>query len=158
MFGTIASEEPVSLFIAYSHTDDLYRSKLGKHLEALRRTCNVQPWHDRRIVPGQHWETEIVRHLEHDPIILPLISADFISSDYCYGIEMKRAMERHELDDAIVIPVILRPCDWHSLPIGRLQAVPRNGKPVSTWSNRDEAMTDIVRGIRLQVDRLRGIV
>jgi hypothetical protein len=104
----------------------------------------------------QPWEAEIVGHLEEASIILPLISADFIASDYCYGVEMKRAMERHERGDAVVIPVILRPCDWHALPIGRLQAVPRNGKPVSTWINRDEAMTDIVRGIRMQVDRLRG--
>ena len=158
MLGIMANEEPLSLFIPYSHSDDLLRAKLGKHLEALRRTCNVQPWHDRRIIPGQHWEAEIVGHLEDASIILPLISADFIASDYCYGIEMKRAMERHERGDAIVIPVILRPCDWHSLPIGRLQAVPRNGKPVSTWSNRDEAMTDIVRGVRVQVDRLRGML
>src|SRR5579862_5579943 len=104
MLGVMANEEPLSLFIAYSHSDDFYRNELGKHLEVLRRTCNVQPWHDRRIVPGQRWEPEILRHLEHDPIILPLISSDFISSDYCYGVEMKHAMERHERGDAIVIP------------------------------------------------------
>src|SRR5262249_19732092 len=138
------------------HRDDFYRNELGKHLEVLRRTCNVENWHDRRIGPGLDWEADIFRYLDSAPIILPLISSDFISSDYCYGVEMNRAMERHKHGDAIVIPVILRPCDWHSLPIGKLKALPRDGKPVSTWSNWDEAMTDVVKGIRWHVDRTRA--
>ena len=61
---------------------------------------------------------------------------------------MTRALERHEAGAARVIPVILRPCDWQSAPFGKLQALPRDGKPVTTWTNRDEAFTDVARGIR----------
>jgi hypothetical protein len=77
-----------------------------------------------------------------------LVSADFLASGYVYDIEMKRAMERHESREARVIPVILRDCDWHSAPFGKLQAVPKNAKPVDSWANQDEAFADVARSIR----------
>jgi hypothetical protein len=139
---------PVELFIAYSHVDELMKQELVKHLSSLSRSGLVQEWHDRRIEPGADWNRDIDRHLNHSDIILLLISADFIHSDYCYGVEMERALERHECSEARVIPVILRPCDWHALPFGRIQAIPRDGKAVTTWSNQDEAYTDIAREVR----------
>jgi len=77
-----------------------------------------------------------------------LISADFVASDYCYEKEMKRAMERHEKGEARVVLVILRSCDWHSTPFGKLQGLPKDGKAVTSWGNRDEAWNDVARGIR----------
>jgi TIR domain len=139
---------PVKLFIAYSHVDELMKQELVKHLSSLSRSGIVQEWHDRRIEPGADWNWDIDRHLNHSDIILLLISADFIHSEYCYGVEMKRALERHECSEARVIPVILRPCDWHALPFGTIQAIPKDGKAVTTWSNQDEAYTDIARGVR----------
>ena len=61
-------------------------------------------------------------------------------------------MERHEAGEALVIPVILRPVDWTGAPFGKLQALPRDGKPVSTWSNQDEAFADVARGIRNAIE------
>ena len=57
-------------------------------------------------------------------------------------------MERHEAKEARVIPIILRPCDWHSAPFGKLKALPKDGKPVISWSNRDEAFLDIAQALR----------
>jgi hypothetical protein len=87
-------------------------------------------------------------------IILLLISADFLASDYCYDIELRHAMERHEAKQARVIPIILRAVDWHSAPFGRLNALPRDGRPVTSWANQDEAFFDIVRGIRSVAEEL----
>lgn len=67
-----------------------------------------------------------------------------------YDIELKRAMERHETGESQVIPITLRDCDWHS-PFGKLQALPKNAKPVTSWANEDEAFADIARGIRAAV-------
>ena len=83
-----------------------------------------------------------------------LVSADFLDSDYCWDVETKRAMERHEAGESRVIPVILRSCDWHTAPFGKLQALPKDGKPVASWTNRDEAFTDVARGIREAVKAL----
>jgi PleD family two-component response regulator len=68
-------------------------------------------------------------------------------SNYCYGVEMRRALERHKAGDAWVIPIILRPVDWKETPIGDLQVLPVNGKPVTTWRNRDEAFQNVASGI-----------
>jgi hypothetical protein len=71
-----------------------------------------------------------------------------MASRYCRDVEVKRAMERHEAGTARVVPVILRSVDWRSAPFGKLAALPKDGKPVATWKNRDEAFADIARGIR----------
>jgi hypothetical protein len=108
----------------------------------------ISGWHDRRIAAGTEWEGAISENLDKAGIILLLVSADFLASRYCRDVEIKRAMERHEAGTARVIPVIVRPCDWHSAPFGKLQALPQDGKAVTEWSNRDKAFTDIARGIR----------
>ena len=97
----------------------------------------------------------IDEHLNDAGIILLLVSADFLGSDYCYDVEMRRAMERDRDGTARVIPVILRPCDWVSAPFGRLQALPTDARPIASWQDKDQAFTDIAHGIRRAVEELR---
>jgi 3',5'-cyclic AMP phosphodiesterase CpdA len=148
---------PLEIFISYSHKDENLRDELSKHLALLRRQGIVRDWHDRRIGAGEDWKGTIDEHLNRADIIILLISADFIASDYCYDLEMKRSLERNALGEARVIPVILRACDWIRGPFGSLQALPRDGKPVTSWANRDEAWTNIAYGIRAIVDRIVSV-
>ncbi|MEM7772173.1 MAG: hypothetical protein AAF327_16875 [Cyanobacteria bacterium P01_A01_bin.37] len=67
-----------------------------------------------------------------------LISPDFIASKYCRDIEIPQAMQRHEIGEAIVVPIILRPFDWKAAPFSKLQAFPKDAKPVTSWTNQDE--------------------
>src|ERR1700730_15817417 len=130
---------PLTLFYSYAHEDELLRNELEKHLSLLQRQGLISEWHDRQILPGDEWAHDIDTHLETASIILLLISPGFLASDYCYDIEMQGALERHKRRQARVIPIILRPCDWHSAPFGSLQCLPRDGKAVTTWQNLDEA-------------------
>src|SRR5512135_3166214 len=140
---------PVPLFFSYSKQDKALRDKLETHLSLLQTQGVISGWHDRRIEAGTEWDGAISRHLEEAGIILLLVSADFLATRYCRDVEIKRAMERHEAGTARVIPVILRPVDaWHTAPFGTLHALPEKGKAVTTWKNRDEAFTDVARGIR----------
>ena len=136
------------LFFSYSHRDEQMRDELEIHLAMLKRQRVIETWHDRRIQPGDEFNRSISRHLEEAHIILLLISPYFIASDYCYDIEMSRAMERHESGEARVIPVILQPCDWHSAPFGKLLATPQDGKPVAKYPNVHDAFLEISRAIR----------
>jgi len=136
------------LFFSYSHKDEDLRDKLEVHLAMLKRQLVIETWHDRRIVAGDDFAGRIGEELERADIILLLVSPDFLASDYCYDIEMNRAIERHEAGDARIIPVILRPCDWHGAPFGKLNAAPKDGKPVSTWPDVDGAFLDIVKAIK----------
>jgi hypothetical protein len=117
----------------------------------MRRQGIIDSWHDRQIQPGSEWAGEIDAHLDSAQIILLLISADFLASDYCYDIELKRAMERHETGTACVIPIILKPVDWHGAPFGKLQALPKNAQAITTWSNPDEAFLNVAQGLRKAV-------
>lgn len=137
-----------SLFFSYSHRDEAFRDDLEIHLAGLKRQGLIESWHDRRILAGDEFAGAISEHLEHADLILLLVSPYFIASDYCYDIEMQRAMERHESRVARVIPVILEPCDWHHMPFGKLLAVPKDGRPVSKYPNRHEAFLEVVQAVR----------
>ena len=147
---------PVGLFYSYSHKDESLREELDKHLAPLRHEGVIHSWHDRKIGPGRDLDHEIDQHLENDDIILLLVSSDFIASEYCYGVEVARAMQRHNAGTARVIPVILRPVDWHNTPFRKLLALPTDGKPVTTWTNQDEAFLNVASGIRRAADELRS--
>lgn len=143
-----------SVFFSYSRVDEALRDQLETQLSLLKRQGVVDVWHDRRIDAGQDFANEIDRHVETDDIILLLVSADFLASDYCYDKEMIRAMERHEAGEAIVIPVILRPCDWHGAPFGKLNASPPSGKPVTQYPDRDEALLEVAKAVRSAAERV----
>lgn len=138
----------LKLFFSYSHRDETLRDELEVHLATLKRQGVIDAWHDRRIVPGSKVDSEISKHLEESQIVLLLISAYFIASDYCYDIEMKRALERHESGECQVIPVILHPCDWTSLQFGKLLATPKDGKPISKYPNQHDAFLEVTTAIR----------
>lgn len=142
---------PVKVFYSYSHKDEDFRANLVKHLSLMKRNGEIEGWHDRDISAGTNWKDSIDKHLEEAKIILLLVSADFLASNYCYEIEMKRAMERHREGTARVIPVILRSCDWNSGPFGTLQALPTDARPIKNWLDMDEAYQDVVAGIRKAV-------
>jgi hypothetical protein len=144
----------IEVFYSYSHCDEPLRMELDKHLSLLRRQGVIAGWHDRRITAGTEWEGAIDTHLQRAQIILLLVSADFLASDYCYDVELQRAMARHEAGEARVIPIILRAADWHSAPFGTLQALPQDGRPITSWPNQDEAFLDVARGIRAGAEEL----
>jgi TIR domain len=145
----------MKLFFSYAHKDEPLRDELAKHLSLLKRQNIITDWHDRNITAGTDWAQAIDDNLNTANIILLLISADFLASDYCYDKEMTRALEHHNQGTACVIPIILRPCDWHSAPFGKLQALPKDAKPVTKWDNPDEAFTHIAQGIRKAVAELQ---
>lgn len=149
------TEEPLEVFFSYAHEDDDLRKQLVEHLSTLQRQGVIADWHDRRIQAGQRWGDEIDEHLRSARIILLLISPSFMASDYCYEQEMTRALEREASGEARVVPVILRPVDLEGTRFSRLQALPKDARPITSWENRDEAFLDVARGIRKIAAELR---
>ena len=150
------TSKTINLFYSYSHADEALRDELEKHLKLLQRQNVIDTWHDRKISSGAEWDKAINNNLDTADIILLLISADFLASDYCWDIEIQRAMQRHKEGSALVIPVILRPCDAGNADFMKLQGLPKNFKPVTTWANPDEAFTDIAKGIRAAAVGIRN--
>ena len=143
-------QRKIEVFYSYSHKDQDLRDTLENHLSLLHRQGYISEWNDRKILPGAEWAGE----METASIILLLISADFLASDYCYDKEMTRAMERHKQGKARVIPIILRPVDnWPETPFGMLEVLPKD-KPITRWRDRDEAFAQVAKGIRKVVEEL----
>lgn len=142
---------PTEVFISYAHADERLREKLVKHLASLEHEGVITSWHDRKIVPGEEWDKEIDKHLNTAGVILLLVSADFLASGYSYGFEFKRAMERHKLGQARIIPIILRPSLWQNTPIGNFQVLPEGAKPVVNWNSVDAAFLSVAKGIKRAV-------
>jgi hypothetical protein len=145
----------VPVFISYAHQDDRFRAALVEHLALLQHQGAVEVFHDRSIAAGAEWTNQIDQWLEQASIVVLLISASFIASQYCYQREMRRSLERHDRGDASVLPVIVRPCDWQDAPFSHLQVLPRDGKPVSLWADQDAAWVDVLEGIRMAIATLR---
>ncbi len=145
----------VEVFISYAHQDEAYCDHLEQHLARFVLQGELGIWHDRKIVPGAHWNEEIDKHLGSADLILPLLSPDFIVSEHHREVEVPRAMERHRAGEAVVLPILLRPCDWQWMPLGEIQPLPANGTPITRWPDRDEALLDVVRGIERAIEPLR---
>jgi hypothetical protein len=140
-----------TIFISYSHEDAVHMLEIRKHLTGLEAAGRAEVWVDRMISPGREWDFEIDSRLEVADIVLLLLSADYLASGYCRK-EMEHALERANRDQAKVVPVVIRHCDWQHLPVGRLQALPEGGTPVVGSTNLDEVRTRVSLGVRAIVD------
>lgn len=141
------SGQAIKLFYCYAREDRALRDELEKHLSWLKRRYQLKNWHDREIPPGEEWEQAIDEHLNSAHVILLLISPDFMASDYCFGREMQRALERHREGTCRVIPILLRPTYWEEAPFSHLQLLPGEARCITTWPDRDEAFREVVIGI-----------
>lgn len=148
-------EENIDVFLSYAHRDKALRDRLLEQLALLKRQRLIGIWYDSDISAGTDWQQAIALHLNTAHLILLLISPAFIASEYCYSLEMRRAVERHDAGETRVIPIILRPVEWHDAPFGKLQALPPDGRPVTRWPNRDSAFLAVAQGIRIAVEELR---
>lgn len=151
------SEEAFFVFLSYSRVDLEWLNKFNRHLASLVRTQKIKTWHDQDIEAGNEWEPEIQHHLNTADIIILLISADFMASDYCYGNELTRAIARHDAGETVVIPVILKPCLWNlsQVPFSKLNVLPDHARPITRWEDPDEAFAAVALHISNRVDGLR---
>jgi hypothetical protein len=137
------------VFISYCHKDEAMVIELKAHLSPHERTGLAEVWYDREILPGADWKKDVDQHLYDSDVVLLAISAEFISSHYCYERELAIALERGRRGEAVVVPIIFRDCDWKPLEqISSLQALPTDARPVESWPIRNEAWANVSRGLR----------
>ena len=135
-------------FISYSHKDSSALDRLHTHLAVLKREGTISQWYDREILAGEEFDKEIATQLASSDLFLALVSPDFLASDYCYDRELKQAIERHDRETMRMIPIILEPCDWQATPLQKFKVLPRDGKPISEWTNANAAFHNVVKELR----------
>lgn len=141
------TERPIEIFFSYAHEDEELMDVVRLQLVVRERLGEIVKWHDRMIPAGNKWRNQIDDRIERAHVILLFMSPHFLASRYCYEIEGEIALRRHREGTARVIPVVLRACDWTVTPFGELQALPRDGIPITQWPDRDQASLDVARGI-----------
>ncbi|MVM35994.1 TIR domain-containing protein [Spirosoma sp. HMF4905] len=145
------NQDPWRVFYSYAHKDKALRDKLSIYLAPLVRQQLITEWHDRQIQPGANWNTEITAQLDSADLILLLLSADFLASDYCFGVEVEKAFARAKHGEAKVMVILLRPCLWKESIFSELQLIPNGAKPVTSWSRREDALLEIASEIEKMV-------
>jgi len=148
----------VKIFLSYSDKDRDLLEALIKQLNPLQQRGLIEIWYRDKIHAGRDWRRVSESHLDSADLILLLISPDFVASEVCCEIEMRKAMQRRDNEEALVIPIILRPTDWTSLPCGSLWSLPSDANPVTLWHNMDAALTNIVEGIKKVVTEIATTV
>jgi|SRR5215213_3100681 len=146
--------QPIEIFFSYAHQDEELMNDVRRQLIVYDRQNEIVKWYDRLILPGGGWAGEIDERLRQARITLLFVSPHFIESKYCYDVEMAEALRRHEIGQTVVIPIILRPCPWRDSPIGQLQALPKDGRAITLWPNRDAVCLDVAEGVMSVVRRI----
>jgi TIR domain len=145
----------VKVFYAGSSSpaDEELRKQIEAQLGLLREMGLISEWHSGKLIAGTEWAVETRKHWQESQVILLLVSADFISSSYKVA---REAVERHNANTAVTIPIILRPVDWDGAVFSKLQVLPDkdNHKPITSWNNREEALLNVAQGIRKAIERL----
>ncbi|MCB9305123.1 MAG: TIR domain-containing protein [Lewinellaceae bacterium] len=144
---------PVKAFVSYAHKDLEYLKELRTALSPLMRLQKLQIWDDRDIDAGDEWEKVIFQQLEESDIVLCLVSADFVASDFCYKEEFSKALEAHRNGEKTIIPVMLRKTDWQDLPLAEIQGAP--GEWITSAQNKDEAWTKVSEALRPALARAK---
>jgi hypothetical protein len=147
----------IEIFFSYAHEDEALMNSVRRQLILYEREKIIVKWYDRKILPGEEWEGQIDERLQRASIILLFVSPHFIESRYCYNLEMAAALHRHEAGQATVIPIILRPCPWRDAPFRHLQALPKDGRAITLWPNRDQACLNVAEGIMQVVNNKRAV-
>ena len=158
MLAEVRPVEAVKLYISYAPEDERLRNQLLRHLSLLVRNGIIESWDERQIRAGDKRDEEILKHLDDADIILCLLIANFMHSDFCYTIEMKRALERQKLGEVQIVPIILRAVDWKGTPLGDLQVLPRdyNNRPIADRPNKDKVFGVVAQEIQRIIDIYRG--
>ncbi len=145
---------PVKVFVSYSHKDAEYKDELVTALAYLSRMEEIELWQDGRIEAGMEWRKEIFEKLAEAEIVICLVSSNFIASDFCYSEELKQALEGHDREEKIVIPIEIKTCAWKKLkPLGEIQGVP--SKPISQFAEHSDGWGEIFNQMEGAVKSVR---
>ena len=132
-------KKPYDLFYCYADEDKALLNKLETHLSALKREGLIRSWSKQGISPGTNWQYELNNQINRASIILLLVSSNFTHSEHVYNFEIERVVKKRQTKKAIIIPVLIRSCDWEEVKFGEheklsdYEVLPQNRKPVTRW-------------------------
>lgn len=148
-------KEAIKFFISYSHLDMKYKERLLTTLKSLEHSHRIDVWHDGKIPAGENINKEVLEKLAHSDIILLLVTPNFLGSEFCMEVELKKSIKRMKRGECIVIPVIIQDCTLDSsLSFYSLNRVPRDGKPICKFRPQVDGCTEVTNMIKAMIDEV----
>ena len=141
-------KDSIKCFISYSHKDKRMCNKFIENFQALSRLYNIDSWYDGEISAGGNIDNEILKNLTDADIVFLLISQSYIASYYCFEKELKIAIERHNKNECIVIPVILRSFVMGDYPFSSLKYIPTDGQSIDSFRPQNTGFVDAFNSIK----------
>jgi hypothetical protein len=136
----------MNIFISYADEDRTYLLDLISRLIALQRSKSFTFWSNIHLLAGGEWKNITNEKLSNANIILVLVSANALASDRVYD-EITQAVSQHDTGKSIVIPIIVRSCNWEWSVLEKVKDFCIDTNPINTYSDKDTAWTNIVRGV-----------
>ena len=144
------SKYRAKIFIIYSHKDLAFLKELNTHLNSL--SLPIELFWDEKIRAGQSLSSKINEKLDSANIVIFLLSSDSLASDPCKR-EWSYALSKQKI---IRVPVVIRTCDWENLfKEDDIKALPKDGRVVNTYEDKDGAWLEVCDGIKKIVEELK---
>jgi hypothetical protein len=148
----VEPNNPLNIFFCYAAEDHHWYQRLDSHLSNLQQQKLIRLWDESHISPGSEKGKERLTLFNHAHILLLFISPSFLKS--CYQ-DIEEALALQKAGKARVIPLLVRPGDYDGAPFQSLRCLPTNEVPITKWPDPDEALQDVVKGLRLVINELR---
>ena len=153
------SADELRALVISAEADEHFAQELCGSLQGLRAEISLSSIEIRIVGKDTaRSDKEVDSRVRESNIVLLVVSRDLLATEYGSSREIRLLLRRHDDRQSIVIPIVYRTTSWDRQPFGRLVALPTGGMPVAKWTSRDEAMINIVDGVRLAADEFRQSV
>ena len=149
------SPPPVRIFVSYARDDLRYLERLRTHVADLRRH-NVEFFDDRDIGVGREWKRILLERLNVADIVILMVTANFVASDFCMQEEFPQAMQRQQAGKCVLMPLYVAPFDVGSSDqLRKIQWIPSD-KPIDGRGRATtQAWVDVATELRKLVEDWR---
>ncbi len=145
----VMSDRP-KVFISYSHKDVKHLKRLRTHLADYERNGLVDIWDDTRLIGGEDWQQEIKKAIQSAKVVVLLISADFLASDFIAYEELPQLLAVRKAEGTLILSVMLGPCNFEETELKVFQVVNNPSEPLSSMTahQRDSLWTRTAKIIK----------
>ena len=139
-----------SVFISYSHKDEIWKERFKPQLDALQMADQIVVWDDRDIDGGDKWYPKLEEAMSKAAVAVCLISEHFLASKFCVKEEIPFLLNREQENNMLFIPVLISPCPWEAFRwLKETQMLPRDGKSIikdfrENWSVAFVQISDLI--------------
>jgi ubiquinone/menaquinone biosynthesis C-methylase UbiE len=138
------------LFISYSEKDKPWLERLLVFLKPLERDGLIERWDEARLGVGVRGRDELRRAVAAARVVVLLVSADFLASDFIEKEVLPPLLAEAEAQGAAVLPLIVSTCLFEETKsLSRFQAVNQISGPLEGMndSERNKVWTRLARCI-----------